>query len=67
MTLSIRFELLKEARQHLFEAWRAAVELENFLAEMEQRSPRAIPPVTAEEVLSLAETYSGWVEKGATS
>lgn len=58
----IRFDVLKEARDHLTEEWRRKFDMEQVREERLAGSGQVVPAPTAEEVLDLANQFKKFVD-----
>ena len=59
----LRYSLLSDARNTLFEQWHAAMNLEEIRANAENRAPNAIPAPTAAEIKAYATDLYEFVSK----
>lgn len=59
----IRYALLSEAREMLYEEWYAAMEVELGTATFENRPPKAIPAPSLFDIKAAAESLYEFVQK----
>lgn len=59
----IRYNILAQAKDMLFEKWHKAMDLEEIAADLEKRPPKLIPPPTVDEIKATAESLYDFVQK----
>ena len=60
--VTLRFNILTEARSILFRHWEEKVFVEKATAEFEKRAPKVVSPPTIRKIMKVAEELYGFVE-----
>ena len=59
----IRWGILRESKDMLYEQWRVHCDIERKRADMENRSPAPVPAPTSDDITKLAEQLYVFIKK----
>ena len=64
MDVGIRFQILQQAQQHVYDRYHSAVDQERTASHADARSPKAVRAPSVRKILSTAERFLAFVDPG---